>query len=109
MFLVAARPARGAPDCLPHDAAVIIAVLVGVALVTAASSTRRRSAGALTCGVTGGLAAGIAAVLISAALKESSQRGLLNTLAGLELWGALVMAVCAQIGAPLSTPTLAVP
>lgn len=99
VFLVAARPAPGAPERLPHAAAVIGAVVLGVALVAAASRTRRGSAAALVCGVTGGLAAGIAAVLISAALKILSEHGLRSALTGPQLWGAVVMAVCAQVGA----------
>lgn len=99
VFLVAARPAPGVPDRLPQAAAVIAAVVVGVAAVAAAARTRRGAVGALICGVAGGLAAGIAAVLISSALKTLTERGLLAALAGPELWGAVVMAVTAQVGA----------
>jgi drug/metabolite transporter (DMT)-like permease len=99
VFLVAARPAPGGPDRLPHPWAVIGATLLGVAVVAAATRTRRGATGAVACGVVAGLAAGIAAVLISAALKIVSSQGFPRMLAGPELWGAIVMAVAAQVGA----------
>jgi hypothetical protein len=99
VFLVAARPAPGVPERLPHPAAVLSAVVLGVAVVAAASRTRRGPSAALACGVTAGVAAGIAAVLIAAALKTLSERGLVAALGSPALWAALVMAVCAQVGA----------
>jgi hypothetical protein len=99
VFLVAARPAPGAPERLPHPLAVIAAVVLGVAAVLLATRVSRGAVGALACGIAGGLAAGIAAVLISSALKILTQRGLGTALAGPELWGAIVMAVTAQVGA----------
>jgi hypothetical protein len=99
VFLVAARPGPGAPNRLPHSLTVIGAVFLGVAVVAAASRLRRGPVGALACGVAAGLAAGIAAVLISSALKILSGHGFLRALAGPELWGAIVVAVAAQIGA----------
>jgi hypothetical protein len=99
VFLVAARPASGAPERLPHPLAVIAVVVPGVALVALATRLRRGAAGALICGIAGGLAAGIAAVLISSTLKILSQNGLGAALAVPELWAAIVMAVAAQLGA----------
>lgn len=99
VFLVAARPAPGVPERLPHPAAVLAAVVLGIAVVVAASRTRRGPSASLVCGVTAGVAAGIAAVLIAAALKILSQYGLVAALGSPALWAAVVMAVCAQVGA----------
>jgi len=98
VFLTAARPAAGAPEHLPGLPAVIIALLVTVGLVAAASRIRRGPIGALTCGATAGIAAGTAAVLISAAVKLFSTRGMLHGLASASLWAALAVAVTAQLG-----------
>jgi hypothetical protein len=99
VFLIAARPAPGAPGHLPHPLAVIAAAVLGLAVVALATRLRRGAPGALACGLAAGLAAGIAAVLISSALKILSTYGLVRALAGPELWAAIVMAVAAQIGA----------
>ena len=99
VFLVAARPAPGAPEHLPHVLVVIAAVAVGLVAVTAATRMRRGPVGALACGIAGGITAGIAAVLISSALKIGSQHGLLSTFAAPSLWAAIVMAITSQMGA----------
>jgi hypothetical protein len=99
VFLVAARPAPGAPGHLPHPLAVIAAAVLGLAVVALATRLRRGAPGALACGIAAGLAAGIAAVLISSALKVLSDDGPGRMVAGPELWAAIVMAVAAQIGA----------
>lgn len=102
VFLVAARPATGAPERGPSLVAVLGVVAIGVAAVAAASRVRRGVIGAVVCGAAGGLAAGIAAVLIAAALKVFSQHGVLAALAAPELWAAIAMAVVAQVGAQLA-------
>jgi hypothetical protein len=99
VFLIAARPAPGAPGHLPHPLAVIAAAVLGLAVVALATRLRRGAPGALACGLAAGLAAGIAAVLISSALKILSTEGLVRALTGPELWAAIVMAVASQIGA----------
>jgi hypothetical protein len=67
--------------------------------VTATTRMRRGPVGALACGIAGGITAGIAAVLISSALKIGSQHGLLSTFAAPSLWAAIVMAITSQMGA----------
>jgi hypothetical protein len=99
VFLIAARPAPGAPHHLPRPVAVIAAAVLGLAVVALATRLRRGAVGALGCGIGAGLAAGIAAVLISSALKLLGSHGLVRTLTGPALWAAIVMAVAAQIGA----------
>lgn len=98
VFLTAARPAAGAPEHLPGLVAVIIAVVAAVGLVALTSRIQRGPVGALACGASAGIAAGTAAVLISAALKLFSTRGVLHGLVSGSLWAALVVAVIAQLG-----------
>jgi len=99
VFLIAARPAPGAPGHLPRPLAVIAAAVLGLAVVALSTRLRRGALGALACGIAAGLAAGIAAVLISSALKILSDHGLVRAVTGPELWAAIVMAIAAQIGA----------
>ncbi|MEV4050324.1 DMT family transporter [Amycolatopsis sp. NPDC049688] len=98
VFLVAARPAAGTGDHLPPWFAVVAAVLVAAGLVALSSRSGRGPRGALACGASAGIAAGVAAVLISVALKTFGERGLLPTLGGAALWAALAVAVVAQLG-----------
>jgi hypothetical protein len=99
VFLVAARPAEGAPRHLPHPASVIAIVVAAVLLVALTARMRRGARGALACGCAGGIAAGVAAVLISVALKILKTQGLLHAVSSSALWGAIFVAVVAQIGA----------
>lgn len=99
VFLAAARPAPGAWSRLPAWQAVVVAVALVLLVVALASRFGRGSAGALGCGITGGLAAGVAAVLVSAAFKVVDQFGLGHALTGPEVAGAVVAAVTAQVGA----------
>ena len=99
VFLVAARPAANAPHHEPPMGAVIGAVLLGLAVVVAAVRVRHPRYGALACGIAAGLTTGLAAVLISAALAEITHRGLVAAMTGPALWGAVVMAVAAQVAA----------
>jgi hypothetical protein len=98
VFLVAARPAAGTGDHLPPWFAVVAAVVVAAGLVAVSSRSGRGPRGALACGASAGIAAGVAAVLISAAIKTFGERGLLATLGGSALWAALAVAVVAQLG-----------
>ncbi|SFW67509.1 DMT family transporter [Amycolatopsis australiensis] len=95
-FLTAAHPARGTGGQLPSPGAVAVAVLLVVALVAGCSRLGRGPRGALACGASAGIAAGVAAVLISTALKSFSERGFLHTVTGPALWAALVSAIAAQ-------------
>jgi hypothetical protein len=99
VFLVAAKPRRGAPHHLPHPVAVIGIAVVAVLLVLGTARLKRGVAGALACGCAGGIAAGVAAVLISIALRILHTQGLVHVLSSSALWGALVVAVVAQLGA----------
>ncbi len=98
VFLVAARPAAGTGEHLPPWFAVAAAVVVAVGLVAVSGRFGRGPWGALACGATAGVAAGVAAVLISAAVKTFEERGLVSTLTGTALWAALAVAVVAQLG-----------
>jgi hypothetical protein len=99
VFLVAARPAPDTTHRLPNLITVLGAVVLAVALVAAGMRVGRGPAGALACGGAAGIVTGLAAVLIAAALQMLSAHGLLATMAGPELWGALVTAVAAQFAA----------
>jgi drug/metabolite transporter (DMT)-like permease len=98
-FLVAARPAEGFVDRSPGVLPIVLAVAGGALLVGGTARVRRGIAGALACGIAGGIAAGIAAVLISVALKIFNGYGVGHALTSSALWGAVVVAVLAQVGA----------
>jgi drug/metabolite transporter (DMT)-like permease len=98
LFLVAAQPAAGPSRPPPSSLAVIAAVVVSVVLVAVATLFGRGAHGALACGSAGGIAAGIAAVLISVGLRSLREGGVVHALAGVTLWGAIVVAVVAVLG-----------
>ena len=98
VFLVAAKPAPGGHHHPPSTIAVIIAVVVSVVLVAVATLLKHGAHGALACGAAAGIAAGIAAVLISVGLRALHEGGWVHALAGAAIWGALVVAVVAQLG-----------
>ena len=98
VFLVAAHPTSGAGEHLPPAWAVIVSVVVAVGLVVVCSRIRRGPWGAFACGAAAGTTAGIAAVLISTALKTFTDRGFVHTLTDWALWAALLAAVAAQWG-----------
>jgi hypothetical protein len=98
VFLVAAHPTSGEGEHLPPAWAIILSVVVAVGLVAVCSRIRRGPWGAFACGAAAGTTAGIAAVLISTALKTFTDRGFLHTLTGWALWAALLAAVAAQWG-----------
>jgi hypothetical protein len=97
LFLVAARPAPGAPTHLPSTVTVVAVVVAAVLLVVVATRLRHGALGALACGAAAGVAAGIAAVLVSAALRVLDLGGLVAVLTSSALWGALVVAGLAQL------------
>jgi hypothetical protein len=98
VFLVAAKPASGVRTHAPSSIAVITAVVVSVVLVAVATLLKRGAHGALACGSAAGVAAGIAAVLISVGLTALHEGGWVHALAGIAVWGAVVVAVVAQLG-----------
>jgi drug/metabolite transporter (DMT)-like permease len=98
VFLVAAQPAAGPAPPPPSSVAVVAAVVVSVVLVAGATLFGRGAHGALACGAAGGIAAGIAAVLISVGLRSLREGGVVHALAGVTLWGAIVVAVVAVVG-----------
>jgi drug/metabolite transporter (DMT)-like permease len=97
VFLGAARPAPGGLAFLPGAASVATSVLLAVVLVALASRAGHGPVGALLCGIAAGTAAGIAAVLVSAALKVS-RVDLVDGSALAVLAAAGVVAVVAQLG-----------
>jgi drug/metabolite transporter (DMT)-like permease len=98
VFLVAAKPASGVRTHEPSAVAVIAAVAVSVLFVAVATLLKRGAHGALACGSAAGIAAGIAAVLISVGLTALREGGWVHALAGIAVWGAVVVAVVAQVG-----------
>jgi drug/metabolite transporter (DMT)-like permease len=98
VFLLAAQPAQGASSHPPSSLAVIAAVVVSVALVAVATLVGHGAHGALACGSAAGIAAGIAAVLISVGLRSLREGGWAHAVAGVAVWGAIVVAVVAVLG-----------
>lgn len=97
-FLVAARPRHDIADRVPGAAPVLGAVLLAALIVLLAARLGHGAGGAVVCGAAGGTAAGIAAVLISAGIRNLTTGGLLAALTGVAVWGAIAAAVVAQLG-----------
>src|SRR3954468_8137396 len=98
VFLLAAQPAKGHLEAPPSSLEVIIAVVVSVGLVAGATLFGHGAHGALACGTAAGIAAGIGAVLISVGVRSLQEGGWVHALAGVAVWGAVVVAVVAIIG-----------
>jgi drug/metabolite transporter (DMT)-like permease len=98
VFLLAAQPARGHLEAPPSTLEVLVAVVVSVALVAAATLLGHGAHGALACGSAAGIAAGIGAVLISIGIRSLQEGGWVHALAGVAVWGAVVVAVVAVLG-----------
>ena len=98
VFLVAARPARGIHTAPPSSIEVIAAVVLSIALVAAATLLGHGAHGALACGTAAGVAAGIGAVLISVGVRSLQQGGWVHALAGVAVWGAVLVALVAILG-----------
>lgn len=97
VFLAAAHPADETQDRVPGQLAVLAAALVALALVGLSRLAKEGRRGALGSGLAAGIAMGIAAVLISAALKTLSTDGLVVALTGPAVWGAVVVGIGAQL------------
>ena len=95
VFLLSARPAAGVDHPAPATIEIVAAVVVSIVLVIGATFFGRGAHGALACGAAAGIAAGIAAVLISVGLRSLQDDGWVRALAGVAIWGALVVAVVA--------------
>ena len=98
VFLLAARPQQGVHQPPPSSVAVIVAVLVSIGLVVGATFLGHGAHGALACGAAAGIAAGIGAVLISVGVRSLQEGGWVHALAGVAVWGAVVVAVVAIVG-----------
>jgi hypothetical protein len=98
VFLVAAQPAKGIHTAPPSSLEVIAAVVLSVVLVTAATLLGHGAHGALACGTAAGVAAGIGAVLISVGVRSLQEGGWVHALAGVAVWGAVVVALVAIVG-----------
>jgi drug/metabolite transporter (DMT)-like permease len=97
VFLVAAQPAAGADHAPPSSLQVFFAVAVSLSLVLAATLLGHGAHGAVACGGAAGIAAGIAAVLISVGVRSLQEDGWAKTLAGVTVWGAIVVALVAIV------------
>jgi hypothetical protein len=97
VFLVAAQPAAGADHGPPSTLQVLFAVVLSLALVLAATLLGHGAHGAVACGGAAGIAAGIAAVLISVGVRGLQEDGWAKTLAGVTVWGAVVVALVAIV------------
>jgi hypothetical protein len=98
VFLLAAQPEQGALETPPSSLEVIVAVVVSIALVAGATLFGHGAHGALACGAAAGIAAGIGAVLISVGIRSLREGGWVHALAGVAVWGAIVVAVVAVLG-----------
>jgi len=98
VFLLAAQPAKGIHEPPPSSIEVIVAVVVSIALVAAATLIPHGAHGALACGSAAGIAAGIAAVLISVGVRSLEEGGWVHAFAGIAVWGAVVVALVAILG-----------
>src|SRR4051812_14204172 len=98
VFLVAARPETAHHHPPPSSLAVITAVLLSIALVVGATLLGHGAHGALACGGAAGIAAGIGAVLISIGVRSLQEGGWVHALAGVAVWGAIVVAGGATVG-----------
>jgi hypothetical protein len=96
VFLVAAQPADVSDDTIPGSVAVLVAALVAVALAAGTVWLKPGAKGALLAGVASGIAMGLAAVLISAALNRFSHHGLVAALRSPVPWTALVVGIAAE-------------
>jgi drug/metabolite transporter (DMT)-like permease len=97
VFLVAAQPAAGADHAPPSSLQVFFAVAISLSLVLGATMLGHGAHGAVACGGAAGIAAGIAAVLISVGVRSLQQDGWAKALAGVTVWGALVVALVAIV------------
>jgi drug/metabolite transporter (DMT)-like permease len=98
VFLLAARPEPAHNLAQPSSLAVIAAVALSVLLVAGATMFGHGAHGAVACGTAAGIAAGIAAVLISVGIRSLREGGWVHALAGIAIWGALVVGVVAIVG-----------
>ena len=92
VFLFAAEPAHGPDPSPPSSLAVFAAVALSLSLVLAATLLGHGAHGALACGSAAGIAAGIAAVLISTGVRSLQADGWARALAGVTVWGAVIVA-----------------
>lgn len=97
-FLLAAKPVAAAQQPPPSLLQIAVAVGVSVVLVVGATLFGRGRRGALACGTAAGIAAGIAAVLISVGIRSLREGGWAHALAGVAVWGAVIVAVLAILG-----------
>jgi drug/metabolite transporter (DMT)-like permease len=98
VFLLAAQPQQATHQPPPSSVAVIVAVVVSIGLVAGATLLGHGAHGALACGAAAGIAAGIGAVLISVGVRSLQEGGWVHALAGVAVWGAVVVAVVAIVG-----------
>jgi len=97
VFLFAAQPAEGAEHPPPSSLAVLFAVALAVSLVLGATLLGHGAHGAVACGSAAGIAAGIAAVLISTGVLSLQADGWAKALAGVTVWGAIIVALVAVV------------
>jgi hypothetical protein len=97
VFLVAARPTVPAGHPPPASLEVVFAVALSLALVLGATLLGHGAHGALACGGAAGVAAGIAAVLISIGVRSLQENGWAKALAGVTVWGAILVALIAVV------------
>jgi drug/metabolite transporter (DMT)-like permease len=97
VFLSAARPADVSRIRIPGAPSVVAIALIALVLVALTLRAKQTARGALSAGLAGGIAMGIAAVLVSAALTTLGHDGLVRALATPALWGAIVVSIGAQV------------
>jgi drug/metabolite transporter (DMT)-like permease len=97
VFLLAAEPAAPSGHGPPSSLEVIFAVALSLALVLGATLLGHGAHGAVACGGVAGIAAGIAAVLISVGVRSLQENGWARALAGVTVWGAILVALIAIV------------
>ena len=100
VFLLAAKPESSAGHGPPSSLQVLFAVALSLSLVLAATLLGHGAHGALACGGVAGIAAGIAAVLISVGVRSLQENGWAKALAGITVWGAILVAAHRHRGRP---------
>jgi drug/metabolite transporter (DMT)-like permease len=97
VFLFAAEPESSAGPGPPSSLEVLFAVALALSLVLVATLLGHGAHGALACGAVAGIAAGIAAVLISVGVRSLQLNGWARALAGVTVWGAVLVALIAIV------------
>ena len=93
---MSARPGIGGGEHAPTLGECLVVTAVTAAATVGARLLPHRTAGAVALGGAAGIALGVAAVLVSAALRVLAQHGVVAVLSSAALWCAVVCGVLAE-------------